>query len=428
MSTAKLIIEGQEYEFPVLVGSEDEHGIDISDLRDRTGYVTFDPGYMSTACCKSAITFIDGDKGILRYRGYPIEELVKNATFPRVAYLLIYGHLPTDDEYREWRRNLTLHSYIHEDMLKFFEGFPPQAHPMAIMSAMVASLSGYYTEFENKEDIDLNIVRLVALGKTIAAYSYRKSQGQPRIYPRTEFSYCANFLRMMFATPAEDYEVSPVLEEALNLLLITHADHEQNCSTSTVRMVASSKANLFAAVSAGVSALWGPLHGGANEAVIEMLDRIRRDDGDYHKFVERVKERKTRLMGFGHRIYKSYDPRAKILKASMDRVLNELGVNDPLVEIAKNLEEVALNDEFFIERKLYPNVDFYSGILYRAMGIPTNMFTAMFAIGRIPGWIAHWRELNMTPGQKIYRPRQIYTGPQKLDFPKRSKSNVSKKS
>ena len=402
----------------MLVGTEDEHGIDISDLRDRTGYVTYDPGYMSTACCKSTITFIDGDKGILRYRGYPIEELVAHATFPRIAYLLIYGHLPTDDEYREWRRNLTLHSYIHEDMLKFFEGFPPQAHPMAIMSAMVASLSGYYTDFENREDIDLNIVRLVALAKTIAAYSYKKSMGQPRIYPRTEFSYCANFLRMMFATPAEDYAVSPVLEEALNLLLITHADHEQNCSTSTVRMVASSKANLFSAVSAGISALWGPLHGGANEAVIEMLQRIQRDDGDYRKFMDRVKDRKVRLMGFGHRIYKSYDPRAKILKASMDRVLGELGVNDPLVEIAKNLEEIALKDDFFVERKLYPNVDFYSGILYRAMGIPTNMFTVMFAIGRMPGWIAHWRELSMTPGQKIYRPRQIYTGPQERPFPR----------
>lgn len=411
MSTAKLTLDGKEYAFPVIEGSEAERAIDITGLREQTGVVTYDPGFVSTASCKSAITFIDGDQGILRYRGYPIEELAASAKFPAVAYLLIYGHLPSDQESADWRRKLTIHSYIHEDMLKFFAGFPPQAHPMAILSAMVASLSAYYPDFDKYEDVDLNIVRLIAQAKTIAAYSYKKSIGEPRIYPRTEFSYCANFLRMMFATPAEEYVVSDVLEDALNLLLIVHADHEQNCSTATVRTVCSSRANLFAAVSAGISALWGPLHGGANQAVIEMLERIQRDENDYHKFIAKVKDRKVRLMGFGHRIYRSYDPRAKILKGAMDRVLNALGVHDPLVELAKNIEEEALKDDFFVERKLYPNVDFYSGILYRAMGIPTDMFTVMFALGRIPGWIAHWREQHQSPGQKIYRPRQIYTGP-----------------
>ena len=416
MNNAKLTYNGQEYEFPLVAGTEDEVGVDIATLRDRTGIVTYDPGFVSTACCKSDITFIDGDKGILRYRGYPIEELALFAKFPAVAHLLIYGHLPSAKESAEWRRKLTLNSYIHEDMLKFFEGFPPQAHPMAILSAMVASLSAYYPDFDNPEDVDLNIVRLLSQAKTFAAYSYKKSIGQPRIYPRTEFSYCANFLRMMFATPAEEYLVPDVLEEALNLLLIVHADHEQNCSTSTVRMVCSSRANLFAAVSAGICALWGPLHGGANQAVIEMLEGIQRDGDDYKKFLAKVKDKKARLMGFGHRIYRSYDPRARILKAAMDLVLNTLGVNDPLVELAKQIEEVALQDGYFVERKLYPNVDFYSGILYRAMGIPADMFTVMFALGRVPGWIAHWREMHLDPSQRIYRPRQIYTGPQECSF------------
>jgi len=411
MDSAKLVLDDKEYDFPLIEGTEGEVGIDISDLRDRTGLITYDPAYMSTGSCKSAITFIDGEKGILRYRGYRIEDLVTKAKFPAVAYLLVYGHLPSAEELADWRRALTIHSYIHEDMLKFFEGFPPNAHPMAILSAMIASLSAYYPESETAEDVRLNKIRLIAQAKTIAAFSYKKSIGQPRIYPRTEFSYAANFLRMMFATPAEDYVVPPVLEDALNLLLIVHADHEQNCSTSTVRMVASSRADIFAAVSAGISALWGPLHGGANQAVIEMLERIHRDEDDLARFIGRVKDKKVRLMGFGHRIYKTYDPRAKILKGAMDRVLGELGIHDPLVEIAKNLEEHALKDEYFIERRLYPNVDFYSGILYRAMGIPTDMFTVMFALGRIPGWIAHWRELRANPGQKICRPRQIYVGP-----------------
>ncbi|MCX5770436.1 MAG: citrate synthase [Candidatus Hydrogenedentes bacterium] len=410
MSTAKISFDGKEVDCPLLVGTEAEVGINISAMRDRLGIVTYDPGFLSTAACTSSITYIDGDRGILRYRGYAIEDLT-SAKFPAVAFLLIYGHLPSRQELLDWRRKLTLNSYIHEDMLKFFEGFPPLAHPMAILSAMVASLSAYYPDFDKEEDIDLNIVRLLAQAKTIAAYSYKKSIGQPRIYPRTEFSYMANFLRMMFATPAEEYVVSPVVEDALNLLLIVHADHEQNCSTSTVRVVGSSRANLFASVSAGLCALWGPLHGGANQAVIEMLERIQAEGGDYKAFMNRVKTKEVRLMGFGHRVYKSYDPRAKILKEAMDRVLNQLGINDPLVELAKNIEEEALRDSYFIERKLYPNVDFYSGILYRAMGIPTNMFTVMFALGRIPGWIAHWREMHMCQDQRISRPRQIYVGP-----------------
>jgi len=411
MNTAKLILGSGEYEFPIIEGTEAERGIDISDLRDRTGLVTYDAGYMNTASCRSKITFIDGERGILRYRGYPIEQLAAREKFPAVAYLLIYGHLPSKQEYAEWRRKLTKYSHIHEDMLKFFEGFPPQAHPMVILSSMVATLSAYHPHFDHEHDIDDNIVRLLAQAKTIAAYAYKKSIGEPRIYPRAELSYCANFLRMMFASPAEEYVLSSVVEEALNLLLILHADHEQNCSTSTVRMVGSSQANLFAAVSAGVCALWGPLHGGANQAVIEMLDEIHKVGGGYQKFISQVKDKKAKLTGFGHRVYKSYDPRATILKAALDRVLGELGINDPLLEIAKEIEEIALKDQYFIERKLYPNVDYYSGILYRAMGIPTDMFTVMFALGRVPGWIAHWRELRIDPAQKIHRPRQIYSGP-----------------
>ncbi len=410
-NTARLIVDGRELELDILEGTEGERAIDITKLRDQTGLVIYDPGYSSTASCTSAITFIDGDKGILRYRGYPIEELAVKAKFPAVAHLLIYGHLPTGKEAHDWRHRLTMDSYIHEDMLKFFEGFPPQAHPMAILSAMVASLSTYYPNFETEEDIDRNIIRLLAQAKTIAAYSYKKSIGQPRIYPRAEFSYVANFLRMMFATPAEDYEVPSVLEDALNLLLIVHADHEQNCSTSTVRMVCSSRANLFAGVTAGIGALWGPLHGGANQEVIEMLEGIRRDGGDYKKFIERVKKKEVLLSGFGHRVYKNFDPRSRILKESMDRILSELGINDPLVELAKAIEETALSDDFFISRKLYPNVDFYSGIIYRAMGIPVNMFTVMFALGRMPGWVAHWREMRLNKGERIHRPRQIYIGP-----------------
>lgn len=409
MSTAKLILDGKEYEFPVSVGSEGEVAVDVSAMRAKTGAITLDPGYGNTGACESAITFIDGEKGILRYRGYPIEDLAGNTRFTEVAFLLIYGHLPNKQELDRFRDQLTRHSLIHEDMKKFFEGFSSTAHPMAILSAMVASLSTYYPE---TEDEDLNLIRLLAKAKTIAAFSYKKSIGQPFMYPKNELSYCANFLHMMFAVPAEPYEVSPILEEALNLLLILHADHEQNCSTSTVRMVGSSKANLFASISAGICALWGPLHGGANQAVIEMLETIEHDGRNYQKYVDMAKKKDSgfKLMGFGHRVYKNFDPRAKILKISCDRVLNHLGIADPLLDIAKSLEEVALRDEFFVERKLYPNVDFYSGILYRAMGIPTDMFTVMFALGRLPGWIAHWKEMTEDPVTRINRPRQVYTG------------------
>lgn len=407
-SNAKLILQGKEYELPVVIGSEGELGLDIQNLRAQTGAITLDPGYANTGSCQSAITFIDGEKGILRYRGYDIEDLAANCRFTEVAYLLIYGHLPNTKELAEWRHMMTYHTLIHEDMKKFFEGFPPTAHPMAILSAMVASMSTYYPA---DEEINMHIIRLLAKAKTIAAFSYKKSIGQPFVYPRNDLSYPANFLRMMFAVPAEEYDVPPVLESALNLLLILHADHEQNCSTSTVRMVGSSGANLYASIAAGICALWGPLHGGANQEVIEMLEMIQKDGGDYKKYVEKAKKKESRfrLFGFGHRVYKNFDPRAKILKQAADDVLNKLGVKDPLLDIAKNLEDVALRDPYFIERKLYPNVDFYSGIIYRAMGLPTNMFTVMFALGRMPGWIAHWKEMREQDA-RINRPRQIYIG------------------
>ena len=416
MSTAKLILDGEEWELPIVVGTEDEVGVDITKLRAQSGAITLDPGYGNTGACRSSVTFIDGEKGILRYRGYPIEQLATNARFTEICFLLIHGHLPTDSEILDFRDSLTYHSLIHEDMKKFFEGYPPTAHPMAILSSMVASLSTYYPDTE--EDVDLNIVRLLAKAKTIAAFSYKKSVGQPFIHPRNDLSYTQNFLYMMFAVPSESYEVSEVLDNALNLLLVLHADHEQNCSTSTVRMVGSSEANLFASISAGISALSGPLHGGANQKVIEMLEMIRRDGGNYRKYMDLAKDRSSgfRLMGFGHRVYKNYDPRARLLKAATDRVLEELGVDDPLLDIALNLEGVALEDDYFVERKLYPNVDFYSGIIYRALGIPTDMFTVMFALGRLPGWIAHWKEMRADPSMRINRPRQIYTGERERDF------------
>jgi citrate synthase len=423
MKHAKLSYEGQELELPVFHGTENEVAIDISQLREKTGAVAFDPGYGNVGSCRSAITYIDGDKGVLRYRGYPVEELAETATFSEVAHLLIYDHLPNEEEFQIWRRKLTLNSFIHEDMLKFFEGFPTNSHPMAILAAMVASLSAYYPESEKKDSVDENIVRLLAKAKTIAAYVYKKSIGEPYMYPLTSCSYTQNFLRMMFGTPAEDYVPPKVVDEALNLLLIVHADHEQNCSTSTVRMVGSSRASLFASVSAGIGALWGPLHGGANQAVIEMLERIEHDGGDCAKFMERVKDKKSRsrLMGFGHRVYKNYDPRARILKNATHRVLKQLKKKDSLLEIAQEIEAIALKDDYFIERKLYPNVDFYSGILYRAMGIPKDMFTIMFALGRMPGWIAHWKEQRDNPTTRIHRPRQIYTGETQRKFIPRSK-------
>ena len=412
MSDARVILDSGEFELPVVTGSENEIGIDITALRNQSGVITLDPGYGNTGSCESAITFIDGEKGILRYRGYPIEEIAEEARFTEVCYLLIYGELPDRDQLEEFRQILTVHSLLHEDMKKFFEGYPATAHPMAILSSMVASLSAYYPDSTEDEDVELNIVRLLAKTKTIAAFSYKKSIGQPFIYPRNDLSYTQNFLHMMFAVPAEPYDVPRVVDEALNLLLILHADHEQNCSTSTVRMVGSSEANLFASISGGINALWGPLHGGANQKVIEMLKMIRADGMNFKKYVAKAKDKDDpfRLMGFGHRVYKNFDPRATLLRRAADDVLDHLGIDDPLLDIAKSLEQVALEDDYFVERRLYPNVDFYSGTIYRALGIPTNMFTVMFALGRLPGWIAHWREMRMDPKMRINRPRQIYIG------------------
>jgi citrate synthase len=407
--TARLTLDGKELELPVVVGSEGEVGLDITQLRAKSGAITLDQGYGNTGACESSITFIDGELGILRYRGYPIEDLAEKADFVEVCYLLIYGHLPSREEMKDFSSRLTRHTLLHEDMKKFFEGYPGGAHPMAMLSAMVASLSAYYRD---DDELDLNILRLLAKASTIAAFSFKKNIGQPFMYPCNKLSYCANFLHMMHSVPAEPYEVNPVFARALNVLLILHADHEQNCSTSTVRMVGSSQANLFASIAAGICALWGPLHGGANQAVIEMLETIREDGSNYRKYVDKAKDKDSgfRLMGFGHRVYKNFDPRARIVKKVADEVLGQLGIQDPLLDIAKSLEEVALHDEFFISRKLYPNVDFYSGVIYRAMGIPTNMFTVMFALGRLPGWIAHWIEMKEDPKSRINRPRQIYTG------------------
>ena len=419
MGTVKLLLEGKEYELSTVVGSENEIGIDISKFRARSGAITLDPGYGNTGSCQSAITFINGEKGILRYRGYPIEQLAEHASFSEVCYLLIYGELPDRRQLDDFNQGLTYHSMLHEDMKKLFEGYPAAAHPMAILASMVTSLATYYPHANREDRIDLNILRLLSKAPTIASLSYKKSIGQPFIYPRNDLSYTENFLHMMFAVPAESYTVNPVVERALTLLLILHADHEQNCSTSTVRMVGSSQANLYASIAAGISALWGPLHGGANQKVIEMLKMIHEDGDDYQKYVDRAKDKSSgfRLMGFGHRVYKNFDPRARILKQVADDMLEELGVDDPLLEIARNLEAVALKDEFFVQRRLYPNVDFYSGIIYSAMGIPTKMFPVMFALGRLPGWISQWKEMREDPGTRINRPRQIYTGPTERPFP-----------
>ena len=412
MTQATLLFNGKEYELPVITGTEEEVAIDVTSLRARSGAITYDPAYGNTGSCSSGITFIDGELGILRYRGYPIEELAAKTTFVEVAYLLIYGELPTAQELSIFSSRLTRHTLLHEDMKKFFEGFPNSAHPMAILSAMVASLSAYYPDTAGREE---NIIRLLAKLPTIAAFSHKKSIGQPFMYPRNELTYTQNFLQMMFAVPCEPYAINSVVDRALNLLLILHADHEQNCSTSTVRMVGSSKANLFSSISAGISALWGPLHGGANQEVLEMLEQIRDDGGDVAKFVRMAKDKTSnfKLMGFGHRVYKNFDPRAIILKKAADDVLNSLGVSDPLLAIARELEQAALHDPYFIEKKLYPNVDFYSGIIYRAIGIPVDMFTVMFALGRLPGWIAQWKEMADDSTTRINRPRQVYTGPAK---------------
>ena len=419
--TAQIKVGTTTYDAPTIVGTEGEQGIDIANLRAKTGLVTLDPAFMNTASCRSAITFIDGEKGILRYRGIPIEQLAEKSTFVETAFLLIYGHLPSEAELNRFSTLLTRHSLLHEDMKRFFDGYPSTAHPMAVLSSMVCSLSSYYPDaldVDNTELREVTIARLISKVRTIAAFAYKKSIGQPFVYPKNSLKYSANFLNMMFSVPAEPYEVDPELEKVMNLLLILHADHEQNCSTSTVRLVGSSKANLFASISAGICALWGPLHGGANQEVIEMLEAIRADGGNVQKYVELAKSKNSnfRLMGFGHRVYKNFDPRAKIIKAAADKVLSKLGVNDPLLDIAKGLEEAALRDSYFVERKLYPNVDFYSGIIYRAIGFPTNMFTVLFAMGRLPGWIAHWKEMMEDSSTKIGRPRQIYIGERLRDY------------
>jgi len=423
--TAKLTLENegktQTLELPIVTGTENEKGIDISTLRGKTGYVVLDPAFVNTASTSSSICFIDGDKGILRYRGIPIEQLGAKSTFVEVAYLLIYGELPNRDQLAKFSTLLTRHSLIHEDMKHFFEGYPSTAHPMAILSSMVCSLSSFYPEAldaDNKEQIDITIARLLAKVRTIAAFSYKKSIGQPFVYPQNSLSYCANFLNMMFSVPAEPYEIDEEIVKVLNLLLILHADHEQNCSTSTVRLVGSAKANLFASISAGICALWGPLHGGANQEVVEMLEEIRKNGGDVNKAVAMAKDKNSgfRLMGFGHRVYRNYDPRAKLIKVACDGVLDKLGINDPLLDIARRLEEAALKDQYFIDRKLYPNVDFYSGIIMRAARIPLQMFPVMFAIGRMPGWIANWKEIHDNSKSRIYRPRQIYTGKTIQDY------------
>ncbi len=417
---AEIILDDNKYEFPTLEGSEGEKALDISKLRDLTGYITLDSGYKNTGATKSNITFLDGERGILRYRGYSIEDLAENATFLEVAYLLIYGELPTEEEYSHFENKIRIHTLVNEDMRKIFEGFPVNAHPMGVISSLVSAMSAFYPDsYDSKQpdDTHLHIIRLLAKLPTIATWSYKKSQGHPVNYPNNALDYCSNFLHMMFALPVDKYEVDPVVSKALNKLLILHADHEQNCSTSTVRLVGSSQANLYTSISAGIGALWGPLHGGANQEVIEMLEDIKADGGDTQKYIDMAKDKNSgfRLFGFGHRVYKNFDPRAKIIKKAADEVLGKLGVKDPVLDIAKALETAALEDEYFIKRKLYPNVDFYSGIIYRALGIPTNMFTVMFAIGRLPGWIAQWQEMRENK-EPIGRPRQIYTGPAHRDF------------
>jgi citrate synthase len=418
---AKLTVEGTSHELPVVEGTESEKAVDITRLRQTTGLVTLDPGYTSTASCRSAITFIDGEKGILRYRGYPIEELASKSTFLETSYLLINGSLPARSELERFEHQVTMHTMIHEDVKRFFDGFPQNAHPMAVCAAVIAALSAFYPDYSKPRDeheVAGAAVRLMAKLPTIAAYSFKHSIGQPFMYPENSLDYAANFLRMMFATPCEPYEVDPAVAKALDLLLILHGDHEQNCSTSTVRMVGSSMSNMFASISAGISALWGDLHGGANQKVVEMLENIAHGEGSADKFVAKAKSHDdtTRLMGFGHRVYKNYDPRAKIIKKACYDVIEALGVRSRLLEIATRLEEIALSDDYFISRRLYPNVDFYSGIIYQAIGIPVNMFTVLFAMGRLPGWIAHWIESHHDPDFRISRPRQVYTGPTKRSY------------
>jgi citrate synthase len=413
---ATLEFAGNKHELPIVVGTENETAIDISSLRAQTGLITLDSGFANTGACQSSITFIDGEGGILRYRGYPVEELAARSTFVETSYLLIFGELPSTAQLRDFRALLVEHEFIHEDLLHHFDGFPANAPPMAILSAMINAAGCFQPVFMQPEDNEHFMepaARLMSKIRTIAAASYRKSTGKPMNYPRADFRYTANFLHMMFSNPHCPYQPDDVVVDALDRLLILHADHEQNCSTSTVRMVGSSQANLFASVAAGVCALWGPLHGGANVAVIDMLTQLQNSGEKLETFVERIKKKdaNARLMGFGHRVYKNFDPRAKIIKEACDALLNKLGIHDPLLDLAMRLEQVALQDPYFVERKLYPNVDYYSGIIIRAIGIPTNMFTVMFAIGRLPGWIAHWREVHTNAAARIDRPRQGYTGP-----------------
>ena len=419
---AKIELDGKKFELPITEGTENEKGIDISKLRAETGgYITLDPGFKNTGSTKSAITYLDGENGILRYRGYPIEQLAEKASFLEVSFLLIYGELPSKEELDSFKASITNHTLVHEDMKQFFEAYPAQAHPMGILASMVCSLSTFYPESldpnRTPEAKDLTIHRLIAKLPTLAAWSFKNAMRHPFMYPKNNLEYCSNFMHMMFAMPTNDYEMDPVVVSALNKLLILHADHEQNCSTSTVRVVGSSHANLYASISAGISALWGPLHGGANQAVIEMLQKINDDGGDVDKWVAKAKDKNDpfRLMGFGHRVYKNFDPLATIIKGACDEVLEKMGVDDPLLDIAKKLEKVALEDEYFKARNLYPNVDFYSGIIYKAIGIPTEMFTVMFAIGRLPGWIAQWKEM-IENGEPIGRPRQIYTGANERNY------------
>ena len=416
-NTAAINIDGKQFNFPLIAGSENERAIDVAQLRAQTGCITLDDGYGNTGSCKSAVTFIDGEQGILRYRGIPIEELAEKSTFIETAFLIIYGHLPTNAELRKFSDTLTDNSMLHEDMKFHFEGFPRTAHPMAILSSMINAVSCFYPEVLEtngmKDQFDLQAARLISQVRTIAAFAYRKSRGLPIIYPKPDYKYTANFLHMLFSHPLKDYELNPEAVKALDLIFLLHADHEQNCSTSTVRMVASSRANLFASAAAGVCALWGPLHGGANQAVLEMLDEIHRSGDDGSKFIAAAKDKTSgkKLMGFGHRVYKNHDPRAKIIKKACDDLLEKLKINDPLLDIAKKLEEAALKESYFVERKLYPNVDFYSGIIMRALKIPVEMFTVIFAIGRMPGWIANFKEIMDEPSGRIYRPRQVYVGP-----------------
>ncbi len=413
--TAEIILDGKKSTLPVVVGTENEQAIDISSLRNETGYITLDDGYANTGACESQITFIDGEQGILRYRGIPIEELADKSTFIEVAHLIIMGHLPTNTELRKFSDLLTENELLHESMKHHFEGFPAHAHPMAILSSMINAASCFYPELLNaamREQFDIQAARLLSQVRTIAAFAYRKSRGLPIIYPKPELKYTANFLHMLFSLPHRDYELKLEAVKALDLIFLLHADHEQNCSTATVRMVASSRANLFASAAAGVCALWGPLHGGANQAVIEMLEEIHRSGDDGSRFITAAKDKNSgkRLMGFGHRVYKHYDPRAKIIKQACDELLSKMNIKDPLLDIAKHLEAAALSDPYFVERKLYPNVDFYSGIIMRAIGIPVEMFTVVFAIGRMPGWIANYREVMENSSTRISRPRQVYTG------------------